>query len=382
MTPEETLEKIRAQNRARAKRYYEANQAKISVKRKEAREECKTCKEDKAKEPPKKVKLDLSKTKLSRELTTTHLQDNIESESSKKFYGNTLKTLEDILDCADFNKCLKNSASVIYKIENATQKKDPSKVYSINSKKGLYQCILKLVDTLDIKISKNARDAYIEKFESHNLESRLNTKERVVTESVMDFDEYLEKVKEKFGENSKEFVIASLYDLSGFRDDLTLKVVSTKPKETKENYIVIPMDKKKNLTIELNAYKTASKYGQDIIAVPRELSKLIRQYMESNSIGYSEYLLGSKPLSGFITKFNKKMGLNISINKLRQMRVSKILNNNPTIEQRRALAKEMKHSGMTSLDYQRLLKQLKLAETEVEDKPTAKPKGKSKVIVV
>ncbi len=30
---EQTLEKIRAQNRARAKRYYEANQAKIATKR-------------------------------------------------------------------------------------------------------------------------------------------------------------------------------------------------------------------------------------------------------------------------------------------------------------------------------------------------------------
>ena len=46
MTPEETLEKIRAQNRARAKRYYENNQAKIATKRKEARDECKECKEE------------------------------------------------------------------------------------------------------------------------------------------------------------------------------------------------------------------------------------------------------------------------------------------------------------------------------------------------
>jgi hypothetical protein len=46
MTPEETLEKIRAQNRARAKRYYENNLAKIATKRKEARDECKECKEE------------------------------------------------------------------------------------------------------------------------------------------------------------------------------------------------------------------------------------------------------------------------------------------------------------------------------------------------
>ena len=68
MTPEETLEKIRAQNRARAERYYEANQAKIATKRKAAREECKECKEDAKKcedcAPKEKPKKDNSKNKV------------------------------------------------------------------------------------------------------------------------------------------------------------------------------------------------------------------------------------------------------------------------------------------------------------------------------
>lgn len=356
MTPEETLEKIRAQNRARAKRYYENNQRKIAERRKASREECKTCKEEKAAEPPKPIKTDLSKVKLSRELSSTHLQDKIESESSKKFYGNTLKTLEDILDCEDFNKCLKNSKMVIYKIESAHQKKDPTKLYSVNTKKGLYQCILKLVDTLDIKISKNAKDAYTEKFEGHAVQSHIQTKERIANDEVMDFNEYLNKVKSQFGDVSKEFIIASLYDLSGFRDDLVLQIISAKPKDDKENYIVVPVDKKKNLSIELNNYKTSGKYGHDSILVPRELSKLIRQYMDKEKLLYHDYLFGSKALSGFIKKFNAKMGLNISINKLRQMRVSKVLNNAPTIEQRVKLSKEMKHKPLTSEKYQRKTK--------------------------
>ena len=66
MTPEETLEKIRAQNRARAKRYYENNQAKIATKRKEARQECIDCKEEVKKcedcKPVEKPKKDNSKT--------------------------------------------------------------------------------------------------------------------------------------------------------------------------------------------------------------------------------------------------------------------------------------------------------------------------------
>jgi hypothetical protein len=169
----------------------------------------------------------------------------------------------------------------------------------------------------------------------------------------MDFNEYLAKVKSHFGDVSKEFIIASLYNLSGFRDDLILKIIAVKPKDDKENYIIIPKDKKRNLSIELNNYKTSGKYGHDSIPIPKDLSKLIRQYIDDANLEYDDYLFGSKSLSGFIKKFNEKMGLNISINKLRQMRVSNVLNNNPTVEQRVKLSKEMKHKALTSEKYQR-----------------------------
>ena len=103
---------------------------------------------------------------------------------------------------------------VIYKIETATLKNDSSKIYSNNSKKGIYQTILKLVDTLGIKISKNAKDLYIEKFETCAVQSHLDTKEKISKDEVLDFNEYLEKVKQHFGEDSKEFLIASLYNLN------------------------------------------------------------------------------------------------------------------------------------------------------------------------
>ena len=363
-TPEQRLEQIRALSRARSKKYYEANQSKISVRRQAERVErteclktkgeCETKCED-CKEPEKE---DNTKLLLNRDLSTSKLTDKIESTSSKKFYTDTLKTLEHILDCADFNKCLKNSKTVIYKIESATQKKDPSKLYSTNTKKGLYQAILKLVDTLGIKISKNAKDAYINKFESHAVESHINTKQKVVNDEVLDFEAYLEQVKTKFGPSSKEFLIASLYNLSGFRDDLALKIVSTKPKDETHNYIIIPMDTKKNLTIELNLYKTSGKYGQDVITIPQTLSKAIRKYFKDQELEYQDYLFGSKGLSGFIKKFNDKLGLKITINKLRQMRVSSVLNNEPTVEQRVQLSKEMKHKPMTSEKYQRKVKEI------------------------
>ena len=169
MTPEETLEKIRAQNRARAKRYYENNQAKIATKRKVACEECKECKLDAkkcedCKPEEKQKKKDNSKTVLSQEESVSQLKDIIEKDSSKTTYENNVKTLARILNCSDFNKCLKNAKSVIYKIETARKIKDPTKLYSINSKKGIYQAIVFMIDNLGIKISKNARDQYNTRF--------------------------------------------------------------------------------------------------------------------------------------------------------------------------------------------------------------------------
>ncbi len=367
-TAEEQLEKIRSQSRARSKRYYEANQAKISIRRQAERvekteciknkgicddKECLKC--DEVKEV--KQKEDNSKLVLTRDVSTSKLTDKIESVSSKKFYTDTLKTLETILDCSDFNKCLKNSKSVIYKIESATQKKDPTKLYSVNTKKGLYQALLKLVDTLGIKISQNAKNAYIAKFEEMAVQSHIDTKTKVANDEVLDFSKYLEQVKTKFGPVSKEFIIASLYDLNGWRDDLILKVVPRASKDLTENYIIVPSDKKKNLSIELNVYKTAGKYGQDVITIPQTLSKVIRQYMDDKTIVYDDYLFGSKGLSGFIKKFNDKMGLDISINKLRQMLVSKVTSNvDITPAQRVALAKSMKHKALTSDKYVRKVK--------------------------
>jgi len=244
---------------------------------------------------------------------------------------------------------------VIYKIETAKMKKDPTKLYSLNSKKAIYQSLLKMVDELGIKLSKNAKDAYTHQFDILKTSSHDQTKERMATEQVMDYDVYEQKVKLFFGNASKESLIISLYKLSGFRDNLVMEVVDKIPKETDKNYIVVPSTKTQNLKLILNAYKTDKKYNQDIIPVPKELSKEIRNYIDNHDIKYNDYLFGKSKLSGFIKKFNEKMDLpvKVTINKLRQMRVSKKLQDNPSVEERVKLAHEMKHSPTTSEKYKR-----------------------------
>jgi len=365
MTPEEQIEKIKEQNRIRAKRYYDNHQSKILKKRADIKQKCNDaikCSETKCECKEEKPKKDNKKVVLSQSESVSQLKESIDNENSQKFYDNNIKTLAHILKCEDFNKCLKNAKTVIYKIESASQKKDPSKLYSINSKKAIYQSILKMVDGLGIVISKNARDAYTNRFEIMNTASHEQTKERIQNEEVMDFNVYQQKVKVFFGEASKESIIVSLYALSGFRDNLNMEVVPKIPKETEKNYIVVPSSKTINLKIVLNEYKTSGKYNQDIISVPKDLSKEIRKYIDHHGIEYGDYLFGKSKLSGFIKKFNDKMNLpvKVSINKLRQMRVSNVLNNNPSIEDRVKLSKEMKHSTTTSNKYQRKTKVIEI----------------------
>ena len=73
------------------------------------------------------------------------------------------------------------------------------------------------------------------------------TKERIQNEEVLDFNVYKQKVKVFFGESSKESIIISLYELSGFRDNLNVIIVPTQPKEIDKNFIVVPSSKTINL---------------------------------------------------------------------------------------------------------------------------------------
>jgi len=350
------FEKVKEQNRIRAKRYYENNQAKILERRAEQKkqflEAVKCCEEQKKEEPPKQPK------QTEQPKQKEQLNEVIKNENSQKFYDNNIKTLEHILGTNNFNKSLKDSKSVIYMIETAKQKKYADRVYSTNSKKAIYQSILKLADTLGIKLSKKARADYVNKFEIMNTTSHEQTKEKIQTEELIDFETYKKKVKDHFGETSKELIIVDLYELSGFRDNLNLEVVPSLLKDNTKNYIVVPSLKSINLKIVLNEYKTSNKYKQDIILIPKILSKEIRKYIEKNEIEYGDYLFGKNKLSSFIRQFNLKLGLNITINKLRQMRVSKILNNSPTIEDRVKLAHEMKHTTTTSDKYRRKNKEI------------------------
>lgn len=289
------------------------------------------------------------------------LNEHIENENSRRMYIHNIKTVFDIIRTGkdDVNTItlqskLKNAKNVIYRLKTVEQSKK-AEPYSTNSIKGFLQVILKLIDIYGkgLHLSVAAKKLYKDEFEKFKLQSNIESENKLTTETVMNFNDYLETIKEKYGEESKEYLIINFYKIAGFRDDISFFVVKEKPKvmDDKINYLIVPKLKTKNTQILLNQYKTVKKYGSKIIDVGKDDSKLIRNYIDNNEIEYNSYLFKTQSLSKTISNLNKKIGLNITINTIRHMLVSTALMDDDKVKDlnaRLALSNTMNHSIATS----------------------------------
>ena len=94
-----------------------------------------------------------------------------------------------------------------------------------------------------------------------------------------DIDDYVEKVKDKFGEESKQFLVAKLYQESARRDDFKLQIINniSQATDTSVNYILVPPTRTVCETI-INAHKTSKKFDPLVKKLSVYLSNLIKKY--------------------------------------------------------------------------------------------------------
>ena len=106
----------------------------------------------------------------------------------------------------------------------------------------------------------------------------------------------------------------------------------------------------------MHHFKTADKYGKASFVLSAELSRLINEYRFKNNILLNDYLFGTMPQTGFISKTLKDLGYGdqsvynqTGISFLRKMSAS----NTPTetAEQKLDLANKMGHSTNTQKSY-------------------------------
>ena len=332
------LEHKRALARARSKRMYENRKAEILKAREEARG---------AKEAATIEKyLELLKEK------------NLSIKTIQLHEKNIRLLKKNIIDCTYIETCFKNHKKVIKAINEAIQtNRQPHGPYSASAKVRFYGVILSIIDTLKLDIDKKPYETEMKVFD---MESRKKTKEKQESQelAVMSFSDYLPLVLNKFGKNSKEYIIASLYALQPFRDDLQLKIIrfSREATDQKTNYIII----KKNhnlIRLILNQYKTDKGFGSYNITLNNKLSTSIYKYLyektQSDLIPWGDYLFGDKMQSAFISKFNKELGLNITPTTYRQMHINEKDIDTMEPRERVELANKMKHSPSTSETYKR-----------------------------
>jgi hypothetical protein len=192
-------------------------------------------------------------------------------------------------------------------------------------------------------------------FKTLKLDSADDNTDKYESSKVLGFKEYLVKIKDHFGADSKQFVMASMYDEVTVRDDFHLKLVSSLKDanaDLSEQYLIVP--KTGALTVIINQYKTAKKNGQIKEILSAELSTLVRQYITDTELVFSDYLFGNaKSNSAFVGKMNKEIGVTGSISAFRHMKASK---EGLTNAERVVLADKMKHSPATNKTYARKIK--------------------------
>ena len=104
-------------------------------------------------------------------------------------------------------------------------------------------------------LSENAMKQYKDEFDIYKIMSSNQTEKKKDELELLSFEDYIQKVKDKFGVDSREYLTVSLYKISTFRDDLgSLSIIYKKPIVPSDelNYIIVPNNKSKNLTILLN----------------------------------------------------------------------------------------------------------------------------------
>ncbi len=356
---------IKEQNRLRQLKFYEKNKERILEQKKLKRQQKKQPVEEPIEQPvekpveqpveqqldivikkPKKKSL-LDINKVLEMLQTLRDLGKIKTDGTLKAYISHTKQLFKLVNCDDFKKCLKDTKLIIEKIDTST--------FSLNTQKSLYQIIIYLIDNLKLGYSKKVFEEYKHKFEVFKLKSVGYTKEKA-KESVMTFDEYLEKVKTHFGDKSMMYVLMLLYGIDNtFRDDFQLQVVKfTRDAELdkSKNYLVLSIPR---MRLIMNVYKTVGIHGQQKIMLPNELSKTIKDYIKENKIQVGNYLFGEKKLSNWIRMNNLQIGIQGGIDLIRKMKFSDIkkVTGELTAEQQIETAKNFQHSVNAQINYTR-----------------------------
>jgi|LakMenE01Jun11ns_1017448.scaffolds.fasta_scaffold9949612_1 hypothetical protein len=354
MNADQELARLRDMNRARAKRHYDAKKDEINAKRREKYLNTLISQQE--------INLAKKETDTNPIFSYNYISDELEeremNKRSKSKYLDDLRRFVVLTNCEDnVIACINDYKKTIPIIHNAV--KFDGTPYALNTKKSLFQVILYIIDNLKLPVKDIIKNWYVKEFEIMKLDS---IDKNIVDQDtiIISFTDYLKKIKERFGEESKEYLISLLYNEATLRDDFILKIVPSikDTKDDNENFIIVS-PKEENLTLIINHYKTRELYGVIKIRLSIGLSRMIRKYIQVENLSMNDYLFGNKNLSTFVQKMNKEIDVNGGINLYRKMKISEMYkkyDGNPSAEERINLSNLMVHSPILQTRYLRNIK--------------------------
>ena len=179
--------------------------------------------------PPQKPDLPTPKRGKKIQITLDYFIDFINrdknyvsmNENGKKnkehIHVNGIKSLAHLLKCDDFNKCIPKFAQVEEAIRTGKQKSDPTKEYSINSRKSQVQVIFYGINKIpELIVSDEIKQKYKKLLDLYKVMSYEYDEEKMIAKNhgVIEYTAYMKRLKDEFGDYSKEYLIGSLYGRS------------------------------------------------------------------------------------------------------------------------------------------------------------------------
>jgi hypothetical protein len=393
----ERREKTKTQNRAAVKKYYENpenKKKKLEAQRRRRAEQKAKCNdlmntndddnvpppppdyyepEDEPEavvvEPEAVVVIQNAPTQFTeQEIIELIKNDKNITKKTRETYVVDIRRVFTTTGCSNMKACLTSYKKMITSIVNGKNPKTQQS-YSINSIKQTLQSVLfvgtKYMDNFEL-LFKKPKASQIKKyittqFEKYKELSKNQNTERQSTKEYPTFQQYLQKVIERFGENSKEYLISYLYSVFTVRDNFKKMLIidNIKDNNGKDNFLLISRNK---IMFIVNDFKTKKKYERLEFTVTSKLKQMLKAYINDpinvkNREKFGNYLFGKSSLSPFVSKLNKSLGYDdvASINVFRHMRISD-LNPNISFEERKKLSDSMGHSITVQSQYRRNLK--------------------------
>jgi len=264
------------------------------------------------------------------------LRPNLKDNTIKQ-YETQLKKLQKIFDTDNY-KFLDDPKKVEEKLSHL----------HYTSRRNVYNAVIILLMALDkdkklIEEYGEMRDELNKQYQDEQASGKISEKQKdnfVDIEELYKMLEQMEKEikplkkKEKLNQNERQLIKAytifsSLVripvrnDLAGliFISKTTYNKLSDKEKE-ENNYLV---QLKNNLQYIFNEYKTAKKYKENVIDIPKDLQKILRMYIKFNNykVGDVIFPISKNGLTQLLTKYSMKyMNKKISSTMIRKSYLS------------------------------------------------------------